>query len=63
VLLHVAFDEGRAGPTRAQRDAADADDLSFLLWQLGAPGFQPGGDHGLVEKKGRHPRRRHDDEG
>jgi prolyl oligopeptidase len=53
VLLRVAFDEGRAGPTRAQRDAAEADELSFLLWQVGAPGFQPGAEHGAGEKKGR----------
>ena len=42
VLMRIAFDEGRDGPTRAQRDANEADEMTFLLWQLGAPGFQPG---------------------
>jgi prolyl oligopeptidase len=28
---------------RAARAAADADELGFLLWQLGTPGFQPTG--------------------
>jgi prolyl oligopeptidase len=39
VLLRVAGD----GPplTRSTRAQAQADDLSFLLWQLGAPEFQP----------------------
>jgi prolyl oligopeptidase len=39
VLLRVAAD----GPpqTRAARAAAEADDLAFLLWQLGVPDFQP----------------------
>jgi len=39
VLLRVAGD----GPplTRSTRAQAQADDLAFLLWQLGAPEFQP----------------------
>jgi prolyl oligopeptidase len=62
ILLQVAFDRGRDGPTRAQRDDEQADALSFLLWQLGAPGFQPGADRGLAAKKLHHPRRRRGDE-
>jgi prolyl oligopeptidase len=42
ILMRIAFDEGPHGPTRAQRDDNEADELSFLLWQLGAPAFQPG---------------------
>ncbi len=41
ILLRSAFDRSRDGPTRPQRDEEQADDLSFFLWQLGAPGFQP----------------------
>jgi hypothetical protein len=39
ILLRVAGD----GPplTRSTRAQAQADDLAFLLWQLGAPEFQP----------------------
>jgi prolyl oligopeptidase len=61
VLLHVAFDRGRDGPTRAQRDIEQADELSFLLWQLGAPEFQPGADRGIATKKLHHARRRRGD--
>jgi prolyl oligopeptidase len=40
VLLRVEFDAGHGiGSTRAQVDAEQADELSFLLWQMGAPGF------------------------
>jgi prolyl oligopeptidase len=61
ILLDVAFDRGRDGPTRAQRDAEQADQLSFLLWQLGAPGFQPGADTGLrVKTRLNHRHRRAD---
>ena len=44
ILLRVDFDGGHGsiGATRAQRDAALADSFAFLLWQLGAAGFQPG---------------------
>jgi prolyl oligopeptidase len=62
ILLRVAFDQGRDGPTRTQRDAEQADELSFLLWQLGVPGFQPGADRGLATRKTRHFHRRHDDD-
>ncbi len=58
ILLRVAFDEGREGPTRAQRDQNEADELSFLLWQLDAPAFQSGAEHPPGEKRGRHGRRR-----
>jgi prolyl oligopeptidase len=58
ILLRVAFDEGREGPTRAQRDQNEADELSFLLWQLDAPAFQSGVEHPPGEKRGRHGRRR-----
>ena len=39
VLLDVPAD---LTTTASARDAARADELSFLLWQVGAPGFQPG---------------------
>jgi prolyl oligopeptidase len=39
ILLRVAFDQAAAGPTQAQLNAEEADDMAFLLWQLGAPGF------------------------
>lgn len=42
ILLRIAFDRAREGPTRPQRDEEQADDLSFFLWQLGVAGFQPG---------------------
>jgi prolyl oligopeptidase len=50
VLLRVAGD----GPplTRAARAQAQADDLAFLLWQLGAPDFQPS-EARSTEKKSR----------
>jgi prolyl oligopeptidase len=41
ILLLVAFDQAAAGPTEAQRDGEEANDMAFLLWQLGAPGFAP----------------------
>jgi prolyl oligopeptidase len=56
VLLRVSFDESADGPTRAQRDSDAADELSFLLWQLGAPGFEAT-EH-APEKHGHGPRRR-----
>jgi prolyl oligopeptidase len=44
VLLSVSYDSGHGiGDTRAQEDAAFADELSFILWQTGAPDFQPKG--------------------
>ncbi len=56
VLMRIAFDRAREGPTRPQRDQEQADDLSFLLWQLGAAGFQPGEHHAAPGRKGRHGR-------
>jgi prolyl oligopeptidase len=42
VLLRVDFDAGHLlGSSRAQREEADADQETFLLWQLGDPEFQP----------------------
>jgi prolyl oligopeptidase len=41
VLFRVDFDAGHgAGSTRSQNDAKRADELAFLLWQLGASSFQ-----------------------
>jgi prolyl oligopeptidase len=41
ILFRVDFDAGHgAGSTRSQNDAKRADELAFLLWQLGAPSFQ-----------------------
>jgi prolyl oligopeptidase len=52
VLLDVPAD---LNTTAAARDAARADEMSFLLWQVGAPGFQPGAVVAAPEK----PRRKH----
>jgi prolyl oligopeptidase len=42
VLLRVDYDAGHGmGSTKSQRDEQRADEYAFLLWQLGAPGFQP----------------------
>lgn len=42
VLLRVSDQSGHGiGSTRAQENNELADEQSFLLWQLGAPGFQP----------------------
>ncbi len=43
VLLRVDYDAGHGiGSTRSQEDRKLADELSFLLWQFGERGFQPG---------------------
>jgi prolyl oligopeptidase len=57
VLMRITFDEGSDGPTRAQRDTDEADEMSFLLWQLGAPGFEQG-IAPSAGRKARHGRRR-----
>lgn len=42
VLLRLDYETGHGvGSTKAQRNAERADVLSFLLWQFGAPDFQP----------------------
>ena len=42
VLLRVDYDAGHGlGSTKSQEDRELADQWSFLLWQLGQPGFQP----------------------
>jgi len=42
VLLRVDYDAGHGmGSTKSQRDEEFADELSFLFWQFGVPGFQP----------------------
>jgi prolyl oligopeptidase len=42
VLLRVEFQAGHGiGSTRSQRDDEYADIFAFVLWQAGAPGFQP----------------------
>jgi prolyl oligopeptidase len=44
ILLRVDYDAGHGfGSTKTQHDAQFADELSFLLWQFGVPGFQPRG--------------------
>jgi prolyl oligopeptidase len=41
VLLRVDYDAGHGlGSTKSQRDVELADEVSFLLWQFGAPDFQ-----------------------
>ena len=57
ILLRVAGD----GPpeTRAARAQTQAGDLAFLLWQLGAPDFQPTEGHSAESKARRAPGSRH----
>lgn len=45
VLLRVDYSGGHSylGATRAQNEERRVDMFSFLLWQLGVKGFQPGG--------------------
>jgi prolyl oligopeptidase len=43
VLLRVDYDAGHGlGSTKSQRDSEHADEVAFLLWQLGVPGYTPG---------------------
>ena len=44
VLLRVDFagGHGTMGGTKQQEYEKAADEMSFLLWQLGVPNFQPG---------------------
>jgi prolyl oligopeptidase len=43
VLLRVDYEAGHGfGSTKTQIEKEDADEWSFLLWQFGVPGFQPG---------------------
>jgi prolyl oligopeptidase len=42
VLLRIEYDAGHGmGSTKSQRDSERADDLAFLLWQLGVSGYAP----------------------
>jgi prolyl oligopeptidase len=42
VLLRLDYDSGHGqGSTRAQSQARMADTWAFMLWQMGAPEFQP----------------------
>lgn len=42
VLLRVDYDAGHGiGSTRGQQDREAVDTYAFLLWQTGAPGYQP----------------------
>jgi prolyl oligopeptidase len=41
ILLRIDFAGGHAGSTADEREQDVADMCSFLLWQLGVPGFQP----------------------
>jgi prolyl oligopeptidase len=46
VLLRVDYDAGHGiGSTRTQRDELQADQLAFMLWQMGDPDFQPAAAH------------------
>jgi len=41
-LLRVDYEAGHdCGSTKSQRQDELADEWSFVLWQLGEPGFQP----------------------
>jgi prolyl oligopeptidase len=41
VLLRVDYASGHGGDTKKQMEAGYSDEYSFLLWQMGVPGFQP----------------------
>jgi prolyl oligopeptidase len=42
VLLRVDFDAGHGmGSTRNQREKELAEQMGFLYWQIGRPGYQP----------------------
>ncbi len=42
ILLRVDYDAGHGiGSTKSQRDSERADDIAFLLWQLGISGYAP----------------------
>jgi prolyl oligopeptidase len=42
ILLRVDYDAGHGiGSTKSQRDSERADDVAFLLWQLGVSGYAP----------------------
>jgi len=46
VLLRVDYDAGHGiGSTRTQRDELQADQIAFMLWQMGDPEFQPAPAH------------------
>lgn len=46
VLLRVDYDAGHGmGSTKTQRDEEQADEVSFLFWQLGNSQFQPAQAH------------------
>jgi len=44
VLLRVSYHQGHniMGSTRSEAEETFADIFSFMLWQCGQPGFQPG---------------------
>lgn len=43
ILLRVDYEAGHGfGSTKTQRQEELADEFTFLLWQFGVPGFQPG---------------------
>lgn len=41
ILLRVDYEAGHFGSTATEQQQLLTDEWSFLLWQLGAPGFQP----------------------
>jgi len=42
ILMRLEYDSGHGqGSTRAQSQVRSADMYSFMLWQMGEPGFQP----------------------
>ena len=46
MLLRVDYDAGHGiGSTRTQREELLADQLAFMLWQMGDPDFQPAAGH------------------
>jgi len=54
VLLRVDYDAGHGiGSTRTQRDELQADQIAFMLWQMGDPEFQPAAGATAAEPAGR----------
>ncbi len=42
VILRVDYDAGHGiGSTKSQRDELVADEIAFMYWQMGVPGYQP----------------------
>jgi prolyl oligopeptidase len=56
ILLRVSQDAGRQG--HVERESLEAEELSFLLWQLDMPDFAQGPPQAAVPAHAKHPRHR-----